>query len=196
MAGCANAPPALRSVSCPILGGRMTDTSHQDLILDQFTRQATVFSTAPAITDEEALGMIVRAARPTPADRLLDVACGPGLVVCAFAPYVREATGIDMTPAMLDRARKLAADKGLTNVAWHQGDVYALPYDDASFTILTTRFSCHHFLDPAAVLREMVRVCAPGGHIVVVDDYASEDPARRRPSTGWRNCATPRIPAP
>ena len=156
----------------------MTNATHQDLILDQFTRQATVFSTAPAITDEEALGMIVRAARPAPVDRLLDVACGPGLVVCAFAPHVRDATGIDMTPAMLDRARKLAADKGVANVAWRQGDVYSLPYEDGSFTIVTTRFSCHHFLDPAGVLREMVRVCAPQGRIVVVDDYASEDPAK------------------
>ena len=156
----------------------MTDTNHQNLILDQFTRQATVFSTAPTITDEGALRMIVEAARPAPDDRLLDVACGPGLVVCAFAPHIREATGIDMTPAMLERARKLAAEKRLTNVAWQHGDVYSLPYDDASFTIVTTRFSFHHFLDPAAVLQEMVRVCAPGGRIVVVDDYASADPAK------------------
>ena len=156
----------------------MTNANHGDLILDQFTRQATVFSTAPTITDEDALQMIVEAARPGPDDRLLDVACGPGLVVCAFAPHVCDATGIDVTPAMLDRARKLAADKDLANVAWRQGDVYALPYDDASFTIITTRFSFHHFLDPAAVLREMVRVCAAGGRIVVVDDYASEDPAK------------------
>ncbi len=82
----------------------MTDTNHQELILDQFTRQATVFSTAPAITDEDALRLVVEATRPVPDDRLLDVACGPGLVVCAFAPHVREATGIDMTPAMLERA--------------------------------------------------------------------------------------------
>ena len=156
----------------------MTDATHQDLILDQFTRQATVFSTAPTITDEDALQMIVEAARPGPDDRLLDVACGPGLVVCAFAPHVCDATGIDVTPAMLDRARKLAADKDLANVAWRRGDVYSLPYDDASFPIVTTRFSFHHFLDPAAVLREMVRVCAAGGRIVVVDDYASEDPAK------------------
>ncbi len=156
----------------------MSDTNHQDLILDQFTRQATVFSTAPAITDEDALRMIVDAARPTPDDRLLDVACGPGLVVCAFAPHVREATGIDVTPAMLERARKLASDKGLTNIVWRQGDVYSLPYEDASFTIVTTRFSFHHFLDPAAVLREMVRVCAPGGRVIVVDDYSSEDPKK------------------
>jgi len=156
----------------------MTDANHQDLILDQFTRQATVFSTAPTITDEDALKMIIEAARPVPGDRLLDVACGPGLVVCAFAPHVHEATGIDMTPAMLERARKLAAEKRLTNIAWRHGDVYSLPYDDASFTIVTTRFSFHHFLDPAAVLREMVRVCAPGGRAIVVDDYASEDPTK------------------
>ena len=93
----------------------MTDATHQDLILDQFTRQATVFSTATAITDEDALRMIVEAARPASDDRLLDVACGPGLVVCAFAPHVQEATGIDVTPAMLERARKLAADKVLVN---------------------------------------------------------------------------------
>jgi len=51
----------------------MTDATHQDLILDQFTRQATVFSTATAITDEDALRMIVEAARPGPDDRLLDL---------------------------------------------------------------------------------------------------------------------------
>src|SRR5437870_101329 len=129
----------------------MTGENHQDLILGQFTRQATVFSTAPSITDEDALRMIVEAARPGPDDSLLDVACGPGLVVCAFAPHVRAATGIDMTPAMLERAKKLAADKGLSNVAWRQGDVYSLPFEDGSFTIVTTRFSFHHFLDPAAV---------------------------------------------
>jgi SAM-dependent methyltransferase len=156
----------------------MNDPNHRGLILDQFTRQATVFSTAAAITDEEALRMVVEAARPTRDDRILDVACGPGLVVCAFAPRVREAAGIDVTPAMLDRARKLASEKGLTNVAWRQGDVASLPYGDASFTIVTTRFSVHHFLDPAVVLREMVRVCAPGGRIVVADDYASEDRAK------------------
>ena len=156
----------------------MNDPNHRELILDQFTRQATAFSTAPAITDEEALRLVVEAVRPAADDRLLDVACGPGLVVCAFAPYIRDATGIDVTPAMLDRARKLAADKDVTNVDWRRGDVSSLPYGDASFTIVTTRFSVHHFVHPAAVLREMVRVCAPGGRIVVVDDYASEDPGK------------------
>jgi ubiquinone/menaquinone biosynthesis C-methylase UbiE len=156
----------------------MSDTAHQDLILDQFTRQATPFSTADTITDASALRMIVDAARPGPDDTVLDVACGGGIIVCAFAPEVRHATGIDMTPAMLDRARQLAAEKALANVSWDQGDVGSLPYADGAFNIVVTRFSLHHFLDPIGVLREMVRVCAPGGRVVVADMYASEDAAK------------------
>jgi ubiquinone/menaquinone biosynthesis C-methylase UbiE len=148
------------------------------LIRDQFTRQAVPFSTASPITDRAALRMIVEAAAPVPADTLLDVACGGGIVVCAFAPYVRRATGIDMTPAMLERAQALAAEQGIANVDWREGDVTALPYPDGAFTIVVTRFAVHHFPDPAAVMREMVRVTAPGGRIVVVDTCASADPGK------------------
>jgi ubiquinone/menaquinone biosynthesis C-methylase UbiE len=156
----------------------MSDAAHHDLILDQFTRQATPFSTADTITDASALRMIVEAARPGPGDRVLDLACGGGIIVCAFAPEVKHATGIDMTPAMLARARQLAAEKGLANVSWEQGDVGSLPYADGAFDIVVTRFSMHHFRDPLLVLREMVRVCAPGGRVVVVDMHASEDAAK------------------
>jgi SAM-dependent methyltransferase len=156
----------------------MSEAIHRGLILDQFTRQAQLFSTAAPITNEGALGMIVEAARPRSDDTMLDIACGGGLVVCAFAPHVAQATGIDMTPAMLDQARKLAAEKGLTNVAFRQGDATALPFADASFAIVTSRFSFHHFPDPLAVLREMVRVCIPGGRVLVIDSIASEDVAK------------------
>ena len=150
---------------------------HRELIKDQFTRQAMPFSTAAAITDENALRMIIAAASPRSEDMVLDVACGGGIIVCAFGPFVRHAAGIDMTPAMLERARALAAEKDVTNVAWHEGDALALPFPDRAFNIVVTRFSFHHMLDPAAMLREMARVSAPSGRVVVVDLYASEDPA-------------------
>lgn len=156
----------------------MSDTTHRDLILDQFTRQAVPFSTARTIADEEALRLIVRESGAGSSDTVLDVACGGGLVVCAFAKAVRHATGIDMTPAMLDRARALAAERGVGNVTWRQGEAMPLPFPDASFTIVVSRFTFHHFLDPLGVLREMVRVCAPGGRVVVVDTDASPDPAK------------------
>ncbi len=156
----------------------MTDAAHNSLIRDQFTRQATPFSTAAPIADAGALAMIVAAAEASQNDTVLDVACGGGIVVCAFAPHVKHATGIDMTPAMLDRARHLAVEKGVANVTWREGDVARLPYPDGAFTIVVTRFAVHHFPDPGAVFGEMVRVCAPGGRIVVVDTYVSPDLAK------------------
>jgi ubiquinone/menaquinone biosynthesis C-methylase UbiE len=156
----------------------MTETAHQDLILDQFARQATVFNNAAPIANADALKVIVDAAAPGPDDAVLDVACGGGLVARAFAPHVRHATGIDVTPAMLETARKAAAEQGLANITWEQGDVTRLPYADGSFTIVATRFSFHHFVDAGAVLKEMVRVCAPGGRIVVADSCPSEEKAK------------------
>jgi len=156
----------------------MSSPSHRDLILDQFSRQAVPFSTAPGIKDEQALRLIVEATGAGPEDTVLDVACGGGIVVCAFARVVKHATGIDLTPAMLDRARAYATEQGLTNVSWKQGDVLPLPYPDGSFSLVTSRFAFHHFLDPRAVLAEMKRVCAPGGRVAVIDSEASPDPAK------------------
>jgi len=72
--------------------------AHRDLIVEQFTKQAVPFSTAPGVRDEEALRLLVEFAGAGPEDTVLDVACGPGLVVCALAAVVRHATGIDVTP--------------------------------------------------------------------------------------------------
>ena len=155
----------------------MSSSKHSELILDQFTRQAVRFATAPSIRDEAALRLIVEFSGARPSDTVLDVACGPGLVVVAFARVVEHATGIDITPAMLERAKVHAAEQSVTNVTWRQGDVLPLPYPDASFSIVTSRFAFHHFLDPFAVLREMARVCAPGGTVVVVDTAPAPDKA-------------------
>ena len=152
-------------------------TTHEQSILDQFTRQAIPFSTSPSIKDEIALNMLIQASGAGPDDTVLDVACGGGIVVCGFARVVKHATGIDITPAMLDRASKLQAEKGLTNVTWKQGDVLPLPFPDASFSIVTSRFAFHHFLDPLAVLGEMKRVCRPGGKVIVADSAPAADKA-------------------
>jgi ubiquinone/menaquinone biosynthesis C-methylase UbiE len=142
---------------------------HQSRILDQFTRQAVPFAQAQAIRNQEALEQIVKMAEAGPADTSLDVACGPGLLACAFARAVRHAVGVDLTPAMLEQARKTQAEQGLTNVTWQQGDVNMLPYPDAHFSIVSSRFSFHHLLEPLAALKEMKRVCKPGGRVVVAD---------------------------
>ena len=68
-------------------------TSHTDIVVDQFTRQATPFANAAAMRDEDALRLLVTFSGATADDTVLDVACGPGLVVGAFARVVRHASG-------------------------------------------------------------------------------------------------------
>ena len=143
--------------------------SHSEAIVDQFTRQAAQFAASPTARSEEILERILRLAEPKPSDKALDVACGPGVLVCALAKQVREARGIDLTPAMLEQARRTQQAEGVKNVAWDQGDVSAMPYADVTFDIVTCRFAVHHFPDSLPVLREMRRVCRPGGRIVIAD---------------------------
>jgi len=143
--------------------------AHKSRILDQFTRQAEPFAQSQAIRNQAALEHIVAQAQAGPDDTSLDVACGPGLLACAFAHVVRQAAGIDLTPAMLDQARQAQLEQSLANVSWQQGDVNALPYPDAHFSIVSSRYVFHHLPDPLAVLKEMGRVCKPGGRVVVAD---------------------------
>jgi len=152
-------------------------TTHREAILDQFTRQAVPFATAPGIQDEAALRLVVEFSGAGADDTVLDVACGPGIIVCAFARVVKHATGLDLTPAMLDRARTLQGEKGLGNITWQLGEAMPLPYPDASFSIITSRFAFHHFLDPLTAIKEMARVCRPDGKVVVVDSAPTPDTA-------------------
>jgi ubiquinone/menaquinone biosynthesis C-methylase UbiE len=145
------------------------EQQHTEQIRDQFTRQAVPFSSAAEIRNEDWLTRIVQMAQAGPADTVLDVACGPGLLACAFARVATHVTGIDTTPKMLEQARAFQQQLGLDNLTWHEGEVPPLPYPDAAFSLVATRFAFHHFLEPLEVLKEMRRVCCGGGRIVVVD---------------------------
>ena len=153
------------------------ENTHNDQILDQFTRQAVGFSQSPQIRNEAVLNRIVELAQTGSEDTVLDVACGPGLLACAFAGVAQHVTGIDITPRMLEQAKQNQSAKNLTNLVWHQGDATSLPFDNATFSVVATRFSFHHFVEPLAVLREMRRVCKPGGMVVVNDSSPAPDKA-------------------
>ena len=146
---------------------------HDDLIRDQFTKQADPVAQKMASPDRLRFPVLRDLTRVTADDVILDVACGPGLVACAFAEVARHVTGLDLTPAMLDRARRLQAERGLTNVTWELGDIYHLPYADGAFPLVVTRYSFHHLTAPAAALQEMARVCAPNGRVCVIDMVVS-----------------------
>ncbi|MDT3779184.1 methyltransferase domain-containing protein [Nitrospira sp. MA-1] len=140
---------------------------HNDTIITQFTLQAVPFSELPG--HSESMDMLVQFSGLCATDRVLDVACGPGIVACEFAKHVAHVTGLDLTPTMIKEAGKRQQEQNLTNVSWHIGDILPLPFPDDHFSCVVTRYSFHHFLDPMAVLLEMVRVCRPEGRVMVVD---------------------------
>ena len=158
--------------------GLSAAASHADLIRDQFSRQAGLFARSSELHGEAQLKPLIHAARPLPHEAMIDLACGPGTVVAAFAPLVRRAVGVDATEAMLDEARRIAAERRLDNVKWRCGDVYVLPFADGAFDIVTCRFAFHHVQEPARAFAEMVRVCRGGGRIVLCDGVAPADPEK------------------
>ncbi len=99
--------------------------------------------------------------------RLLDVACGTGIVARVAAARLRDGgtvVGIDMNPAMIEVARSASAGEGLA-IEWFVGNAGELPFPDDSFDIVTIQQALQFFPDQPAALRECLRVLAPGGSI-------------------------------
>lgn len=142
---------------------------HNRSIIDQFTKQATPFTEKAGHSDSSAFQLMFDLTGVSKEDTVLDIACGSGLVTTAFALKAKHATGIDITPAMIEKAKEIQKEKGLRNLSWQIGDVTKLPFDGESFSMVITRYSFHHFVDPANVLSEMKRVCKKGGTLMIVD---------------------------
>jgi ubiquinone/menaquinone biosynthesis C-methylase UbiE len=108
---------------------------------------------------------VLQAAEVGPGDRMLDVACGSGVVARTAAERVApdgKVTGVDLNPAMLAVARRVAPD-----IDWRQGDAVALPFGERAFDVVTCQAAIFFFLDPTAALSEMARVTRPGGRVAV-----------------------------
>jgi SAM-dependent methyltransferase len=111
-----------------------------------------------------------------PSDRLLDVGVGPGTITVDFAKRLTDGSvvGIDSAPAAVSATQQLAAEHGVSNLSVSLGDVYDLNFPDASFNVVHAHQVLQHLSDPIAALREMRRVCLPGGVVAVRDaDWAA-----------------------
>jgi SAM-dependent methyltransferase len=117
--------------------------------------EVSTASTAPRLV---AFAGITRGAR------VLDVACGTGVVALTAARLGAEVTGVDLTPELIARAKENAAIMGLEAV-FEEGDVEALPVPDASFDVVVSQFGHMFAPRPGVAVREMLRVLKPGGTI-------------------------------
>jgi SAM-dependent methyltransferase len=111
-----------------------------------------------------------------PGDRVLDVGVGPGTISIDLAARLADGSviGIDSAPAAVAATQTLAAEQGVGNLRVSLGDVYAMDFPEKSFDVVHAHQVLQHLRDPIAALREMRRVCAPGGLVAVRDaDYAA-----------------------
>jgi 2-polyprenyl-3-methyl-5-hydroxy-6-metoxy-1,4-benzoquinol methylase len=158
---------------------------HNDVIRESFTTQAQAFAANPWVTDKERIRRLVAAAHLTGAERVLDIATGPGYIAEAFAGTAREVVGVDLTEAMLAIGKQRTKERGISNVSFRAADAQNLPFENGAFDVVVCRLALHHLMKPLHVLREMVRVCRAGGTVVVEDIYASEHSQRAAYQDRW-----------
>ena len=151
---------------------------------EQFDKQAAHYDTQWNAWSEETLGWLLANADPQPTDFVLDVATGTGFTVLAFAPSVETVIGLDVSPGMLEQARRQAGERKVANAVFQEGEAEALPFPDGSFDIVTCRIAPHHFLSIEKFLKEAARVLKPGGRLALVDTAVPDDSPE---AAAWQN---------
>jgi ubiquinone/menaquinone biosynthesis C-methylase UbiE len=145
----------------------MTTASHNVVVHAQYDARSQAYLQSSVHAqghDLDALAALVQQAAAGRTDlRALDVGCGGGHVSFRLAPLVGEVVACDLTPAMLDTVAGEARARGLVNVQTCQASADTLPFDDASFDVVATRYSAHHWHAWRQGLTEMARVLHPGG---------------------------------
>ncbi|MGP8231410.1 MAG: class I SAM-dependent methyltransferase [Methylovirgula sp.] len=101
--------------------------------------------------------------------RVLDLGCGGGHISFCAAPLVAEVTAYDLSADMLAAVARVAAERGFTNITTKQGRAEALPFPDAHFDVVLSRYSAHHWHGFGQALAEAHRVLRPGGRALFMD---------------------------
>lgn len=141
------------------------------LVLEYFQRVAKEWDVLRSnYYDETVIVKTLEHAPVSEAQTVVDVGTGTGFMAAGLAPFARKVIGVDFSDAMLRVARENIAHVGLSNVEFRQGDLEQLPLEDATGDVVVANMALHHAPDPALALREMARVCTPGGYVVITDE--------------------------
>jgi ubiquinone/menaquinone biosynthesis C-methylase UbiE len=151
-------------------------TNFPDTSDDPLTRETYTHGHAAATVRQHGLRTATEAAafildELRPGMRVLDVGCGPGSITRGLAECVApgEVVGVDVSDEVLEIARSEAVSRRVQNLRFERGSAYELPLADASFDVAFAHQVLQHLGEPAAALREMLRVVRPGGLVAVRD---------------------------
>lgn len=104
-----------------------------------------------------------------------DIGCGTGYLIPQLASHFRQVIAIEPAAAMLECARQRVAERKLTNVSLHNGDLNKLPVESGSCNLVIACLVLHHVPKPVDAIREMQRVLRPGGRLVVIEQHSHEN---------------------
>jgi SAM-dependent methyltransferase len=144
-------------------------TTHEALVGQQFGTQAAAYLSSAVHAQGADLQALVALVDDKRQARVLDLGCGAGHVSFNVAPRAKEVVAYDLSSDMLAVVARAAAERGLINIATRQGVAEQLPFEDASFDYVLSRYSTHHWRDFEAGLREVTRALRPGGIAGFVD---------------------------
>lgn len=121
------------------------------------------------VLEQRAVRQFIEAVNPQPDDVILDAGCGSGRNISLLGPLVKEVVGIDYSDEMLQRAGKMVSNERLSNVKLIPGDVTRLPFGSDTFDKVVCASVLQYLEDEdcAIALREMVRICKPGGRLII-----------------------------
>lgn len=151
-----------------------SSTMDQAAITAAYRRYAPIYDLVFGPVFEPGRRRLVKALNCRPGDEVLEVGVGTGLSLRYYPSHAR-VTGIDLSPHMLARAGMQVRRHGLRNVSLMAMDVQALSFPDASFDKIAALYVASVVPDPAQMMRELERVCRPGGEVMVVNHFTRND---------------------
>lgn len=138
-------------------------------IREFFGRHAEGYAASESHRSGHDLGLLLDGLAVQAGERALDVATGTGFTAMALAERGARVTAVDLTAPMMEQARRLAAERGITGIEWVEADAAQLPFAAERFDLITSRRAPHHFPDVAGALSEWARVVVRGGRVGISD---------------------------
>ncbi|MBF8779345.1 class I SAM-dependent methyltransferase [Pseudomonas fulva] len=154
----------------------MKSSSHSDVVQRQFGEQASAYLASAVHAQGSEFALLQAELTGRESARVLDLGCGAGHVSFQVAPLVREVVAYDLSRSMLEVVAAAAVQRGLGNIVTECGAAERLPFDDASFDFVFSRYSAHHWSDLGLALREVRRVLKPGGVAAFIDVMSPGSP--------------------
>jgi ubiquinone/menaquinone biosynthesis C-methylase UbiE len=144
-------------------------SGHAALVTRQFGARAEAYVESSVHAQGADLDQAAALLQGQSTARVLDLGCGGGHVSFRAAPLVAEVTAYDLSVDMLAAVARVAAERGFANIATQQGRAETLPFPDAHFDVVLSRYSAHHWHGFGQALAEARRVLRPGGRALFMD---------------------------